>query len=71
MNGPLTVRRALPDSFKEDMKLFHLALPRAHPQVYQQIERGGGTGYREVTHADFQLFVDIRREEAAERRRRS
>ncbi len=71
INGPLTVRTALPAAFKEDMKLFHLALPKSHPQIYEQVERGGGTGYREVTHADFQLFVDIRREEAAERRRRT
>ena len=71
INGPLTVRSVLPAAFKEDMKLFHLALPNSHPQIYEQVERGGGTGYREVTHADFQMFVDIRREEAAERRRRT
>ena len=71
INGPLTVRRELPDSFKRDMTDFHLALPIAHPQVYEQIERGGGTGYREVTHAQFQFLVEMRREEAAERRRRS
>jgi phosphonate transport system substrate-binding protein len=53
------------------MKLFHLALPKAHPRIYEQIERGGGTGYREARHADFQMIVDMRREEAAERRRRS
>lgn len=70
INGPLTVRTDLPPAFKEDLKLFHLALPKAHPAIYEQIERGGGTGYREVKHADFQLLVDLRREEAAERRRR-
>ncbi len=71
INGPLTVRRELPDAFKRDMADFHLALPRSHPQIYQQIERGGGTGYREVTHDQFQFLVDMRREEASERRRRS
>lgn len=70
-NGPLAVRTALPAAFKEDMKMFHLALPKTHPQIYQQIERGGGTGYREANHAMFQLIVDLRREEAAERRRRT
>jgi hypothetical protein len=50
---------------------FHLALPKTHPQIYEQIERGGGTGYRTVTHEQFQFLVDMRREEAAERRRRS
>jgi phosphonate transport system substrate-binding protein len=70
-NGPLAARADLPAAFKEDMKLFHLALPKAHPRIYEQIERGGGTGYREARHADFQMIVEMRREEAAERRRRS
>jgi phosphonate transport system substrate-binding protein len=70
-NGPLAARTALPAAFKEDMRLFHLALPKAHPQIYQQVERGGGTGYREANHAMFQMIVDLRREEAAERRRRT
>ena len=70
-NGPTACRTDLPAAFKEDMKLFHLALPKVNPEVYRQIERGAGTGYREVTHANFQFIVDLRREEAAERRRRS
>ena len=70
-NGPTAVRTDLPAAFKEDMKLFHLALPKAHPQVYQEIERGGGTGYRESRHEDFQMIVDLRKAEANERRRRS
>jgi phosphonate transport system substrate-binding protein len=71
INGPLVTRTALPAAFKEDMKLLHLALPKSHPQIYQQVERGGGTGYREVTHDQFQLLVDLRKEEAQERRRRA
>ena len=71
INGPLTVRAALPDAFKQDMTAFHLALPKTHPTVYEQIEKGGGTGYRSVTHAQFQFLVEMRREEANERRRRS
>jgi phosphonate transport system substrate-binding protein len=70
INGPQTVRADLPAGFKEDMTLFHLALPRAHPDIYRQIERGGGAGYREVTHAQYQFMIDMRREEATERRRR-
>jgi phosphonate transport system substrate-binding protein len=69
-NGPLASRSDLPAAFKEDMTLFHLALPKSHPDIYRQIERGAGTGYREVTHANFQLIVDLRKEEAADRRRR-
>ena len=70
LNGPTAVRTDLPAAFKEDMKLFHLALPKAHPEIYEQVERGGGTGYRESRHEDFQLIVDLRRAEAQERRRR-
>ena len=69
-NGPTAVRTDLPAEFKEDMKLFHLALPKAEPKIYEQVERGGGTGYRESKHDDFQLIVDLRRAEAQERRRR-
>jgi phosphonate transport system substrate-binding protein len=71
INGPQTVRADLPESFKEDMRLFHLALPRAHPEIYRQIERGGGVGYREVTAADYQFMIEMRRQEAVERRRRN
>jgi phosphonate transport system substrate-binding protein len=46
-------------------------LPKAHPDIFRQIERGAGMGYREVRHQDYDLIVEIRREEAAARRRRS
>lgn len=71
VNGPHAARSELPAAFKEDWKRFHLALPIAHPEIYRQVERGSGTGYREVRHADYDLIVEIRREEAAARRRRS
>lgn len=70
LNGPLTVRKDTPDAFKQDIRAFHLALPKAYPAIYEQIERGGGTGYRAVKHEDFQLFIDMRRSEAAARRAR-
>ncbi|NKC32958.1 phosphate/phosphite/phosphonate ABC transporter substrate-binding protein [Falsiroseomonas selenitidurans] len=71
LNGPMTVRKNLPDAFKADFTQFHLALAAAHPQIYAQIERGGGQGYAQVTHEMFEPIVQLRREEAAERRRRS
>jgi phosphonate transport system substrate-binding protein len=71
LNGPFTVRRDLPQAFKDDITQFHLALASAHPQIYAQIERGGGRGYARVTHDMFEPIVQLRREEAAERRRRS
>lgn len=70
LNGPLTARKDTPDAFKEDIRAFHLALPTAHPAIYEQIERGGGQGYQAVKHEDFQLFIDMRRSEAAARRNR-
>jgi len=70
-NGPLVVRTDLPAAFKADFKRFHLALPDSHPAIYEQIEKGGGKGYAEVNHAMFEPIVQLRREEAAERRRRS
>ena len=71
LNGPMTVRKNLPAAFKADFTAFHLALASSHPQIYAQIERGGGQGYAAVTHEQFEPIVQLRREEAAERRRRS
>jgi phosphonate transport system substrate-binding protein len=71
LNGPFTVRKDLPQAWKDDMTQFHIALASAHPQVYAQIERGGGQGYARVTHEMFEPIIQLRREEAAERRRRS
>jgi len=71
LNGPLVVRTDLPAAFKTDFTDFHLALPSAHPAIYEAIERGGGLGYAKVTHAQFEPIVQLRREEASERRRRS
>jgi len=68
LNGPLTARKDTPQTFRDDMRDFHLALPTAQPAIYAQIERGGGKGYQAVTHADYQIFIDLRKEEAANRR---
>jgi len=70
-NGPLAMRTDLPAEFREDIIRFYLALPRANPAVFEQIARGTGAGFREVRHSDYEVFVEMRREEAAARRRRS
>jgi len=70
-NGPITMRTDLPAEFREDIIQFYLALPRANRVVFEQIARGTGAGFREVRHADYEVFVEMRREEAAARRRRS
>jgi phosphonate transport system substrate-binding protein len=68
--GPITIRADLPAALKADLLQFFLAMPNAHPDIYRQISRGEGTGYREARHGDYQIFIDLRREEAAARRRR-
>ncbi len=68
--GPITIRADLPAALKADLLQFFLAMPKAYPEIYRQISRGEGTGYREARHSDYQIFIDLRREEAAARRRR-
>ncbi|MBS7792137.1 phosphate/phosphite/phosphonate ABC transporter substrate-binding protein [Roseococcus sp. SDR] len=70
-NGPITMRTDVPAEFREDIIRFYLALPQAHPAIFEQIGRGTGAGFREARHADYEVFVEMRREEAAARRRRS
>jgi phosphonate transport system substrate-binding protein len=70
-NGPVVVRKALPAAFKDDMIAFHLALPAAAPDVYRAVERGSAIGWTRTRHEDYQVFVDMRRAEAQERRRRN
>jgi len=69
-NGPIGVRRDLPQSFRDDMRAFHLALPTAHPDIYREIERGQGAGYAVRDHAFFEPIVAMARAEAAARRTR-
>jgi phosphonate transport system substrate-binding protein len=69
-NGPIGVRRDLPQAFRDDMRAFHLALPAAHPDIYREIERGSGQGYAVRDHAFFDPIVAMVRAEAAARRQR-
>ena len=70
-NGPVVVRSDLPASFKKDMVDFHLALPAAHPEIHKAVERGSAVGWVPTRHEDYAVFIDMRRAEAAERRRRN
>lgn len=70
LNGPLTVRKSTPASFQADMLAFHLALPKAYPDIYHSVDMGNGKGWVPVKHADFQVFIDMLQQEAAQRRRR-
>ncbi len=66
-NGPLVLRRDLPAAFRQDMIAFHMAMP---PDVYRAITRGNGTGWAPTQHAAYQIFIDLRRAEASNRRNR-
>lgn len=69
-NGPLTVRKSTPDAFRQDMLAFHLALPQAHPDIYHAVDMGKSKGWVPVQQADYQMFIDMLKQEAAERHRR-
>ena len=69
IDGPLTVRSDLPEPFKADMVAFHEALPAAAPDVFKQLTKGSGRGYRRVEHKEYQIFLDLQKEEAQNRRR--
>jgi len=69
-NGPLTVRKSTPDAFRQDMLAFHLALPQAHPDIYHAVDMGKSKGWVPVQPADYQTFIDMLKQEAAERHQR-
>jgi phosphonate transport system substrate-binding protein len=69
-NGPIAVRTDLPPAFKDDMIAFHMALPKAAPEVHRAIERGNAIGWVPTRHEDYAVFVDMRRAEATARRAR-
>ncbi len=70
LNGPLTVRKSTPIAFQEDMRAFHLALPLTHPDIYHAVDMGKGKGWVPVDHDAYQPFIDMLKDEAAQRRRR-
>lgn len=69
-NGPLVVRKDTPAEFKADMTAFHLALPAAYPAIHRAVERGTTIGWVPTRHEDYELFVQMRREEQQQRRQR-
>ncbi len=70
LNGPLTIRSDTPADFRADMLAFHLAIPRNYPDIYHSLDMGTGQAWVPVKHADYQVFIDMRAQEAAERRKR-
>lgn len=69
-NGPFVLRADTPREFQADMFALHRAIPKHFPDIYHAVDMGSGMDWVPVTHADYQVFVDIRKAEAAARRAR-
>jgi phosphonate transport system substrate-binding protein len=69
-NGPLTVRSDTPAEFRADMLAFHRAVPVAYPAIYRSMDMGSGQDWVPVTHGEYQVFIDMLKAEASERRKR-
>jgi phosphonate transport system substrate-binding protein len=59
-NGPWAVRSALPADLKRSFTAFLLDLPKSHPNVYADIERGAGVGYAPATMELYKDIIDLR-----------
>lgn len=70
LNGPFVVRSDLPAGFQDDMYEFHRAVVKNYPDVFKAVNLGSGIDWVPVTHNDYAVFVDLVKEEAAQRRKR-
>ncbi len=68
-NGPWAVRADLPADLKEKLLQIHLDLPKSHPAIYKDIERGSGKGYAKATLDLYEDIIKLRQAEAAGGRR--
>lgn len=59
-NGPWAVRSALPADLKASFTNFMLDLPKSHPTVYADVERGAGVGYAPATMELYKDIIDLR-----------
>jgi len=69
-NGPLAVRGDTPAEFQADMLALHLAIPKAYPAIYHAVDMGSSQAWVPVKHSDYQVFIDMLKAEAAQRRSR-
>ncbi len=70
LNGPFVVRSDLPASFQDDMFEIHRAIVKNYPDIFKAVNLGSGIDWVPVTHNDYAVFVDLVKEEAAQRRKR-
>ena len=68
VNGPVVVRKALPQGFKDALVAALIDLPRESPEAFRAMVSGDGPGFARVTHDDYKMIVDMRKAEEAARR---
>jgi phosphonate transport system substrate-binding protein len=62
-NGPWGLRSALPAGLKAAFAAFMLDLPKAHKDIYDQVEQGAGIGYAPATLDLYQDIIQLREAE--------
>jgi phosphonate transport system substrate-binding protein len=70
LNGPFTVRSDTPAEFRADMYALHRAIAKHLPDMFKAVNLGSGVDWVPVKHEDYAVFIDLVKEEAAQRRKR-
>lgn len=68
VNGPVVVRTALPKGFKDALIKALMEMPKDNPAAFKALVSGDSPGFTPVSHADYQIIVDMRKAEEAARR---
>jgi phosphonate transport system substrate-binding protein len=69
-NGPFVVRKDTPAAFQADMMALHRAIAVHRPEIFHAVDLGSSKDWVPVKHEDYLVFVDMLKEEAAQRRKR-
>lgn len=60
--GPVVVRKSLPQEAKDIYRQLLIDLPEEHRSCFEAIAGGGAVGYEPVGHELYQTIIDIRRQ---------
>jgi phosphonate transport system substrate-binding protein len=66
--GPVVIRSDLPPEVITKLQAAFLAMKTEAPEVFAAVADGESSGFVETTHADYAPFVEMRKEETAQRR---
>jgi phosphonate transport system substrate-binding protein len=64
------VRTALPAEFKAALVKALMEMPKENPQAFRALASGDSPGFVPVSHADYEIIVQIRKDEDKARRER-